>query len=86
MDEKDTDKVDDGVKEDFLTRFGQQHDRFYEGYSEGVFEALKRLFEECQHMDQGSFHTVDKHLFELMSNCHPQFKKRVVKEMEENII
>jgi ribosomal protein L31 len=86
LDEKDMEAVPDAEKETFEKKYGQSHDRFYEAYSEDIFECVKRLFSESLYYDSTTNTHSDKHILDLMSSCHPEYKKRVLLEMEEQIL
>lgn len=46
LDERDMEAVDEAEKSEFEVRFGQNHDRFYEAYSDAVFECVRRVLVE----------------------------------------
>jgi ribosomal protein L31 len=44
------------------------------------------LFSESEHYDTSTMTTVDRHVLDLLANSHPFYKKRVIREMEEQVL
>ena len=63
--------VSDSDKEAFEKKFNQNHDRFYEAYSDEIFECVRRLFSESQYYDSTTSHSADKHILDLFGNSYP---------------
>ena len=44
------------------------------------------MFVESDHYDNSTSLTMEKSLLDLLINCYPYYKKRLLKEIEEYII
>lgn len=83
IDEKDASKIDDKEKDLFNEKFGLNHDRFYEDYSEHVLEAFKRLLREGQFVESKDQKKYVHSLSQIFYNSYPEMKKRFLGQVME---